>query len=172
MWPTRAKGFIAVIKSILWSNPDSRALLGASYMGSLELPYAKFVLCVKRPSFVQDLGHYPKLYRSLHLSRNRSIMIFNFPQPKNNLICVGIPFRAHLSKHHCCTEVWSPCLRLLVPAAIDSGAPVVVQAWRNMAPVAPGCSMVLVYLQNWILADFLGCWYIFYIFHTCSIWDC
>ena len=39
-----------------------REIPGATCMGSLELPYAKFVLCVNRPSFVQDLGHYPKLY--------------------------------------------------------------------------------------------------------------
>ena len=39
-----------------------REIPGATCMGSLELPYAKFVLCVNRPTFVQDLGHCPKLY--------------------------------------------------------------------------------------------------------------
>ena len=45
---------------------------------------------------------------------------------------------AHHSKHHA-AEVWSPCLRRLVPAAIDSGALVVVQAWVLRRQWRRGC---------------------------------
>jgi len=111
-------------------------------MGSLELPYAKFVLCVKRPSFVQDLGHYPKLYRLLHLPRNRSIMIFNFPQPENNLICVGFRsqpifpsiiaalrygLRAYVS--------WSLRQLILVPLSLFRRG----ETWRQWHQDAPWC---------------------------------